>query len=276
MKNLKINAFNKIKIYKNDSLLIENSHKLSIDKLKIIYNLETNKNFFLENLKEYQLHLENLNLEGTFYVNHYSDSLEDRFNSSWDCATEMYITSLELINYNYITGRFILKYKYSMISFFIPFLIKNGKKLHALNNILGAISKIYSGLTHTNINNFDNYTHAHQFKHFIDSSEENCNINYLFNWIINIYKPVFDIKAFNVPKIHKKKSDKAILFKILYLSDKSRLKTAYKHISVVIKKDQAYKLENRILSVLLDMLLNYKKSYLYSRKMYIYEQVMEL
>jgi hypothetical protein len=87
---------------------------------------------------------------------------------------------------------------------------------------------------------------------------------------------VFDIKAFNIPKIHKKKSNKLLLFKILYLSDKNRLKTAYRHISTVIKKDQSSKFNTRIMNTMLDMLLNYKKSYLYSRKIYIYEQAMEL
>lgn len=265
-----------MKINKNNDIFIEKNIKITLEKIKILTNLESNKNFYFEILNEYSHYLENINLEGTFYVNHISDSLGEKFNSSWDCAAETYIISLDLINYDYINGRFILKYKYSMVSYFIPFLIKNGKKLHSTNNLLNAMSRIYSGLIHTNINNFNDYAFAQQFKHFICNSEENYNINYLFNWIINIYKPVFDVKAFNVPKIHKKKSDKAMLFKILYLSDKSRLKTAYKHISVVIRKNLEFKLNDRILNILLDMLLNYKKSYLYSRKMYIYEQVMEL
>jgi hypothetical protein len=66
------------------------------------------------------------------------------------------------------------------------------------------------------------------------------------------------------------------LFKIVYLSEKNRLKTAYKHISTCIRQDTAAKLNNRITNIFLDLLLNYKKSYLYTRKMYIYEQVMDM
>lgn len=67
-----------------------------------------------------------------------------------------------------------------------------------------------------------------------------------------------------------------MIFKIVYLPDKNRLKVAFRHLSLDIKKNNSNMLNKRVSDSLLDILLNYKKSYLYSRKMYIYEQVMEL
>ena len=121
-----------------------------------------------------------------------------------------------------------------------------------------------------------NYSYFTEFKYYILTSDDTKNINYLLNWILTIYKPVFDIKAFNVPKITKKKNDKILIFKISYLPEKNRLKTAFKHISLDVKKNASNKLNFRMYNSFLDILLNYKKSYLYSRKMYIYQQVMEL
>jgi hypothetical protein len=67
-----------------------------------------------------------------------------------------------------------------------------------------------------------------------------------------------------------------MIFKIIYLPDKNRLKVAFRHIGLDIKKNSLNCFNSRVSDSLLDILLNYKKSYLYSRKMYIYEQVMEL
>lgn len=276
MKQLKKIYTNKIKLSINKKIYIKKLYKLNLYKLKLLYNFESNSEFYLENLNEYQNLLSTYGQNGTFYVNHLSDILEDKFSTSKFHTFDSYLTAIELINYDYIKTRFNLKYKYSMLTYFIPFLLKNGKKLYTINKTLKAISNIYTNLNYNNINNLNNYNYINQFKHYIDTTDDVYNLNFLIHWIINIYKPVFDIKCFNLPKIHKKKSDKSVLFKILYLSDKNRLKTAYKHITINIKKDQANKLNHRIVNTFLDLLLNYKKSYLYTRKMYIYEQVMDM
>nr|YP_740823.1 Ymf63 [Tetrahymena pigmentosa]ABI51732.1 Ymf63 [Tetrahymena pigmentosa] len=276
MKQLKKIYLNKIKLIKNKKNFTKKLYKLKLYKLKLFYNFKSNINFYINKLNYFQEHLNTVGLNSIFYINHSSDLLEDRFSTSRYHTFDSYLTSIELINYSNITGKFIIKYKYSMLSYFLPFLLKNGKKLSTINTMLSAISNIYTNLNYNSINNFSNYSYINQFKHYIDKTDDVYNLNFLIHWIINIYKPVFDIKCFNLPKIHKKKSDKSVLFKILYLSDKNRLKTAYKHITINIKKDQANKLKYRIINTFLDMLLNYKKSYLYTRKIYIYEQVMDM
>lgn len=276
MKQLRKIYINKVKLIKNKKNFTKKIYKLKVHKLKLLYNFKSNIDFYKDKLGYYQEYLNTLGLNSIFYINHASDILEDRFSSSKYHTFDSYLTAIELINYNYIPGKFTLKYKYSMLSYFIPFLLKNGKKLYTINIMLKAISNIYTNLNYNSIDNLSNYSYINQFKHYIDKTDDVYNLNFLIHWIINIYKPVFDIKCFNLPKIHKKKSEKSVLFKILYLSDKNRLKTAYKHMTINIKKDQANKLEHRIINTFLDMLLNYKKSYLYTRKMYIYEQVMDM
>lgn len=276
MKQLRKIFLNKIKLVKNKKNYTKKLYKLKLYKLKFFYNFKTNSNFYANKLNDYQNYLNNLGQNKIFYVEYASDYLEDQFSLSKFHTFDSYLTAIELINYDYIKGKFILKYKYSMLTYFVPFLLKNGKKLYTINSILNSISSIYQNLNYNNVNNFNNYSYINQFKHYIDTTDDVYNINFLIHWIINIYKPVFDIKCFNIPKMHKKKSDKSVLFKVLYLSDKNRLKTAYKHISINIKKDNSSDFNNRISNTFLDMLLNYKKSYLYTRKMYIYEQVMDM
>ncbi len=276
MKQLRKIFLNKIKLVKNKKNYTKKLYKLKLYKLKFFYNFKTNSNFYANKLNEYQNYLSTLGQNKIFYIEYSSDYLEDRFSSSKYHTFDSYLTAIELINYDYLKGKFILKYKYSMLTYFIPFLLKNGKKLYTINTMLKSLSAIYQNLNYNNVDNFNNYSYINQFKHYIDTTDDVYNINFLIHWIINIYKPVFDIKCFNVPKMHKKKSDKSVLFKVLYLSDKNRLKTAYKHISINIKKDNSSNFDNRISNTFLDMLLNYKKSYLYTRKMYIYEQVMDM
>lgn len=276
MKQLRKIFLNKIKLIKNKKNYTKKFYKLKLYKLKLFYNFKTNLEFYTTKINEFQYNLAISGQNKMFYTGYASDTLEDNFSSSKYHTFDSYLTAIELINYNYIKGRFILKYKYSMLTYFIPFLLKNGKKLQTINNISNSISNIYKNLNYNNVSNFNNFSYINQFKHYIDTTDDVYNINFLIHWIINIYKPVFDVKCFNIPKVHKKKSDKSVLFKVLYLSDKNRLKTAYKHIAINIKKDQSNKLNNRIINTFLDMLLNYKKSYLYTRKIYIYEQVMDM
>nr|NP_149382.1 ymf63 [Tetrahymena thermophila]AAK77579.1 ymf63 [Tetrahymena thermophila]6Z1P_Bh Chain Bh, Ymf63 [Tetrahymena thermophila SB210] len=276
MKQLKKIMINKTKIMSNDIIYIKRTYHQKIVNLKIYNNFKTEPKFYNLKFIEFQNLLNNVNLNKVFYTEYTSYPLEDRFATSKFHTFDSYLTSLELIDCTFLKKKFNYKYKYSMFTYFIPFLIKNGKKLSTINFILKGISTIYDNLKYNKLSQFESYSYVNQFKHYIDTADDVYNINFLIHWIINIYKPVFDVKCFNVPKVHKKKSAKTVLFKIVYLSEKNRLKTAYKHISTCIRQDNSAKLNNRITNIFLDLLLNYKKSYLYTRKMYIYEQVMDM
>lgn len=270
MKHLKFLEVKKIKINIQNKIYINDKLSVKYNNLNYLHfkNLSNkNINFFFND----SLNNLNINLFKTSFI---SDEINLSYFDSRFSQFESYSTVLNLFDFSQNLKKFEYKYKYSLLSRFIPFLIKNGKKLTTINNILFAVANIYSSLNNKNL--LKEYAFINEFKHYILTSKDTNNINYLLNWIITIYKPVFDIKAFNVPKISKKKTDKTLLFKIVYLPDKNRLKVAFKHISLDIKKNSSNDFHNRISNSFLDILLNYKKSYLYSRKMYIYEQVMEL
>lgn len=267
MKHLKFLKIKKIKINIQNKVYIGDILATNLGSLYLRKFSNKQVNFFLND----SLNNSNIDLFKTSYI---SDDINFSYFDGRFSQFESYITVLNLFDFSQNLKKFEYKYKYSLLSKFTPFLIKNGKKLTTINNILIAIANIYSSLNNTNL--LKEYAFINEFKHYILTSKDTNNLNYLLNWIITIYKPVFDIKAFNVPKISKKKTDKTLLFKIVYLPDKNRLKVAFKHISLDIKKNNSNDFNNRISNSFLDILLNYKKSYLYSRKMYIYEQVMEL
>lgn len=276
MKQLKKNFLFKKRVYKNNKTFTNKNYKIKIIKLKYNNNIKNNMDFYYNQLNIYRDKFNSLIIRYDFAAMYISEGLNDGFYVSRYTQFTSYVSSIQLIDRSYITGKFTYKYKYSLVSFFIPFLIKKGKKIFILNNVLNSISNIYDSIKYDGIRNLIGYLHIDQFKLFINSFKTNYNVNYLLDWIITIYKPIFDLKCLNVPKIHKKKNSKKVIFKYVYLMDKHRLKTANKHISLMVKKDTSRKIEDRIVNTFLDLLLNYKKSYLYTRKMFIYEKVIDL
>ena len=274
MKQLKATNINKSNLKLKKNKYIYEPQNIKFNNIELKHNINLNKSFFYKNFNNY-IDDNLIDLDSTiFKVSYLSDNLNNSYSDSKFSQFESYLSNLELFNTELSIKKFEYKYKYNLLTKFIPFLIKNGKKLKTINNILLAVSNLYRGLNSDSC--FKDYAFLNEFKYYILTTKDTNNFNYLLNWIITIYKPVFDIKAFNVPKISKKKTDKTLIFKIVYLPEKNRLKVAYKHISLDIKKNNLNNLNDRISESILDILLNYKKSYLYSRKMYIYEQVMEL
>ena len=146
MKQLKSISLNKIKIISNDKLYINKIYKLKLNKLKFSSNVKFNNLFYLKNLNFFQNYLLNANIDDGFYGSYCGDILELKFNTDRHLIIDYYLSMVELINFNYLKGSFVLKYKYSMLTYFIPFLIKNGKKLNTINNVLNSMSSIYQNL----------------------------------------------------------------------------------------------------------------------------------
>ena len=266
----------KIKIYLKNKIILNKKYNTKLNNLKLNNNLIKNFYFFKDNIENlYKFELNSISEDSNSLNNFFSQNLNFTYYDSRFSQFESYLSSLNLYNTPNLS-KFNYKYKYSLITKIIPFLIKSGNKLFTVNNYLKAMSNIYNILLSNNSSILKNYSYINEFKYYIMTTKNTNNINFLLNWITIIYKPVFDIKAFNVPKISKKKNDKTLLFKIIYLPEKNRLKTSFKHISLDIKKNNYNSLNHRISDSFLDILLNYKKSYLYSRKMYIYQQVMDL
>jgi len=181
LKQLRKIFLNKIKLIKNKKNYTKKFYKLKLYKLKLFYNFKTNLEFYTTKINEFQYNLAISGQNKMFYTGYASDTLEDNFSSSKYHTFDSYLTAIELINYNYIKGRFILKYKYSMLTYFIPFLLKNGKKLQTINNISNSISNIYKNLNYNNVSNFNNFSYINQFKHYIDTTDDVYNINFLIH-----------------------------------------------------------------------------------------------
>jgi hypothetical protein len=174
---------------------------------------------------------------------------------------------IELICINTIT-----KYKYSMFTEFLPFLVKKGKKLFIINIFLKSISKLFNNIINNNI--IDNsYFFLEHFSFFYKTDKNIKNLNYLLDWYYKIYNPIFDIKCFNSPKIQKNTKN---TYKILFVPEKFRSKIISKHIISYINNNNNIGINNRINIVFSDLLFNFKKSFLFKRKLSIYRKLISL
>ena len=87
---------------------------------------------------------------------------------------------------------------------------------------------------------------------------------------------MFYIECSVVPKKYRKKLKKKYLYKIKYLNKNRRLNKILNWISKYTNTLKNYSLLNRQLLVYLDLLLNYKNSYVYNKKILIYKKVFKL
>lgn len=251
----KINKINEFKIKKN--------------------NIKKNNDFYKNNIIKMKQNLSLNNKKLKHNINFFSNNLHNSFYDSRFTSFLSYLSIIELINYKNFKNKFDLKYKYSLFNIFTAFLIKDGKSLFTNIESIKAISGIYNILIEKNNNNFIGYKFIDQFKLFLQKNIRNLNVNYIFSWIIELYNPIFDLKCYKEPRIIKKKK-KRNLFKYIYILEKNRLRTTFKHINLIIKINNKISLEKRIENVFLDTCLNYTKSYLYTRKLFIYKRLMKL
>lgn len=166
------------------------------------------------------------------------------------------------------------KYTHSTLSQFIPYFTKNGNKLFALNNFLRSMADLYYNIT-TNISIYNSYSFIDHFMHFYNINRGSKSPSFILDWYIKIYNPIFDIKCFERPQVLKKKKLPQV-FKILFVPEKFRYKTVYKHIALSIKGDQNRFFKDRVDSVITDIFFNYKKSQLFNRKVFIYKKFISL
>lgn len=133
-------------------------------------------------LNNYDLYQENLNQENIlFYTSYKSRNLELKFYEGCYNTFDSYLTSVELINYNYIKTRYNIKYKYSMLNSFIPFLIKSGNALYTINSFCSSLTNLYTSLKYNNSQLYSSYLFYNQFKYYIETADDIHNINFLMH-----------------------------------------------------------------------------------------------
>lgn len=168
----------------------------------------------------------------------------------------------------------LTKYNYSIITYFSGFILKRGNKLKTYNSLTKSFSNICFNLIFKK-NQYAEYLYIEHLYNFIQTNKNVKNINFLLGWYMLVYSPIFDIKCIN-NFLKKKKNAKKRVFKLAFISENKKTRTMYKHISLFLKKNNCRKLISRIEDSFCDIFFNYKKSYLYKRKLFIYKKVISL
>jgi hypothetical protein len=179
LKQLKILSYSKIKLNINGKVCTKKIFNFKFEDLKKNYNY-LDKNLILKsNYNNFEYDTFN-NLDFSILNTSYcSDNLNDTHYDSKFNQFESYLSVIELFDFSLNIKNFEYKYKFSLLTKFIPFLIKNGKKLKSINNILLAISNIYRALNNDNL--LKEYAFINEFKYYILTTKDTNNLNFLLN-----------------------------------------------------------------------------------------------
>ena len=159
----------------------------------------------------------------------------------------------------------------------LGYLLKNGNfSLNAINsfNVFSYIYKfIY--LNNNELLNL-NYKYTKEFLYNFFKYTSYNNFFFILNWIFSWVKPMFFMDCVVVPKKYRKKLKKKYLYKIKYLSIKTRINKCLKLVKNYKNSLKYYSNFNRELFCYLDLILNYKNSYIYLKKIDIYKKVFQI
>lgn len=144
-----------------------------------------------------------------------------------------------------------------------------------LNNIFTKFYKLMHNSNNSSLK-FNDYRYYKEFLYNFSRYNNYNNLNYLLNWVFYLIEPMFHIECSIVPKKYRKKLKKKYLYKIKYLNKNKRINKILSWISKYSNTLKTYSILNRKLLVYLDLFLNYKHSYIYSKKISIYKKVFKI
>lgn len=163
------------------------------------------------------------------------------------------------------------------ISNLLSFNIKNGKFISNLVNYSNVFKYVYSFLVDCNFNTYSfDYKYLKEFLFNFNKYSNYNNYLFLINWILSFINPIFFLECSSVPKKYKKKIKKNYLYKIKYLNKSLRIKKSLRFINNFSNSLQYFKLSDRYIIVYLDLLLNYKKSFIYQKKINVYKTIFKV
>lgn len=87
---------------------------------------------------------------------------------------------------------------------------------------------------------------------------------------------MFYIDCMAVPKKYKKKLKKKYLYKVKYLNKTKRINKALKLINNYSNSLKYFNFSDRIFFTYLDLILNYKNSYIFNKKLIIYKKIFKI
>jgi hypothetical protein len=179
-----------------------------------------------------------------------------------------------LINYSkdsFLTKNLLLS------SSIIPFIIKNGNTFTNSVQFFNLFTKFYTmSFSDILVEKFNSYKYYKEFFYNFKRYNNYKNLNFLLSWVFSWMQPMFHIECSTVPKKYRKKLKKKYLYKIKYLNKNKRLNKAINWVVKYANTLKNYKFSDRHLLVYLDLLLNYKNSYLYNKKLLVYKKIFKL
>lgn len=183
-----------------------------------------------------------------------------------------------LFDFLYYNNSFKLKKQgNTAISNVIPFLLNGGNSFKNSILFFNLFAKFYEmSFNNSMVDKFNNYKYYKEFFYNFNRYNNYKNLNYLISWIFSWMQPMFYIECSVVPKKYRKKLKKKYLYKVKYLNKNKRFNKALNWITKYSNTIKNYHFLNRQLLVYLDLLLNYKNSYLYNKKILVYKKVFKL
>lgn len=152
--------------------------------------------------------------------------------------------------------------------------VYNGKKelfFNKFNNFL----KLFLYLFIKKNEFFLKYSNYNNLYKLFNLKLENFDFNFLIKDFIKNYNSIFDIKISKIPKKFKKKFKKKFNFELVYVYNKKRLKYTLKLINNYVKNNNKINLENNFFWSFSDIFLDPKNSFLWKRKVNIYNKAMK-
>lgn len=157
--------------------------------------------------------------------------------------------------------------------------ISKGGVIYMANTLLSTLSNIYSyffnkkGLLGINKGY---YLNEKEFMFILSSSKYMLNISRVLDWILTLNASQFEVKLEKFPKKYKKKNKKKYGYKIQYLQKSKKLRSVLRWIFLINYNFNTHGVKRRLLLNILDLLLNFKRSILFSKKMVLYKNFLKL
>ena len=181
------------------------------------------------------------------------------------------IYSTSIIRKDYL----LVKSKKSVIH--LGYNLKNGNYYQNYIKMNLSFSKIYNLIINNkhNLETMDYKYHKEFLYNFYKYKNYN-NYTFILNWIFSFIQPMFYIDCMAVPKKYKKKLKKKYLYKVKYLNKTKRINKALKLINNYSNSLKYFNFSDRIFFTYLDLILNYKNSYIFNKKLIIYKKIFKI
>ena len=151
--------------------------------------------------------------------------------------------------------------------------VYNGKKESFFQNFNNFIKFFFFIFIKKN-SFFNNYVNYNNLFKLLELKKINFDFNFLIKDFIFEYSSIFDIQICKVPKKYKLKFKKKFTFELKYIYNKKRLKYTLKLLNNSVKHKQKFNLNTKLFWVFVELLLDPKNSFLWKRKINIYNKAM--